>query len=96
MKRWVQHQPLYHDALAYVSNGCTSLGKAARGISDLPTELVCRVFKHICLFDGSVLMALDRSVVSMVLSIFAARFYFQSTVPLPMARHITGSWLTNS
>jgi hypothetical protein len=96
MKRCVQHQPLYHDALGYVLNGCISLEKAARGISDLPTELVCRVFKHIFLFDGSVLVVLDPSVVSMVLSIFAARFYFQSTVPLPMTRQITGSWLTNS
>ena len=95
MKRWVQHQSLYHDAPAYVLNGCISPGKAARGISDLSTELVCGVFKHICLLDGSVLIALDRSVVSTGLSISAARFYFQSTVPLPMVRHLSGSWLTN-
>jgi hypothetical protein len=96
MECWVQHQPLYHDVLAYVLNGCISLGKAARGISDLPTELVCGVSKHICLLDSSVLIALDRSVVSTGLSVSAARFYFQSSVPLPMVRRITVSWLTNS
>jgi hypothetical protein len=57
--RYELHEQLYRDAPPYIAESCIYPGKTAKGLSDMPTELLNKIFKNVGLFEGPVLMALS-------------------------------------
>ncbi|KAI4653739.1 hypothetical protein J4E93_001506 [Alternaria ventricosa] len=77
--------PLYCDAPPYISESRVYGGMVAKGIFDLPQELLNKIFKHLGLFEGPVLMALDDTRLDDLPKAFRCRFV------LPINRtHIRG------
>jgi hypothetical protein len=57
--RYELHEQLYRDAPPYIAESCIYPGKTANGLSDMPAELLNKIFKNVGLFEGPVLMALS-------------------------------------
>jgi len=72
-----QYDRLYRDTPPYIPRSSIHRGKTAKGIADLPIELLNRIFEHIGLFEGPILLALKTKRVTHP----AQRFYCKYMLP---------------
>ncbi|KAI4607376.1 hypothetical protein J4E80_009771 [Alternaria sp. BMP 0032] len=57
-ERYMLNQPLYWDTPPYIPSSRIYPGTTAKGIADMPAEVLDKIFKRVGLFGGPIIMAL--------------------------------------